>query len=203
MSELVFPLSLITSLAFPWQPFRYLLPLTPFVLFYLVMAFHARQELSRLWKGRPGRAASWVAPGLVVGCLVALDIYSNARFILRKHSTVQAERPEWIRIFEEHEALFAWIRDNIRDQTTFIVQNPPLLYLYTGEKTMPAANAAMRRDVWERQRVRYLVQMGVPPPPPPNAAELRFPMPYRSHAALDLRVVDLGDPSRRSTPGAR
>ena len=76
---------------------------------------------------------------------------------------MQAERPEWLRIFVEHEALFRWIRDNIPADQTLISQNPPLLYLYTGLKTMPAANAALRRDVWDEHHIRYLVQMGITP----------------------------------------
>jgi hypothetical protein len=192
LSEILMAFSLIVIAAFPWTPFRYLLPLLPFVLFYILMGIRSGRAAYKRWQRVRSPQPRWVASGVVVGCFVALNIYANAKYISRKYSDVQTERPEWLRAFEEHEALFRWIRDNIPlDEHTFITQNPPLLYLYTGQKTLPAADAALRRDVWKRHRVRYLAQMGLPRPPDPNEAEARFPTPYRSHGALNLRVVDL------------
>jgi len=190
LSEIVVVISLGVILIFPWTPFRYLLPLLPFVVFYLLMGVRVCYG----WFQRmSGPQTAWTVPGIVVGCFVALNLYANTAYILRKYSDVPAERPEWIRAFVEHQALFQWIRDNIPAGQTLLSANAPQLYLYTGLKTMPAGNAALRRDILAQNHVRYLVQMGMPKPPDVNAAEEKFDAPYRSNTAMNLRVVDLGD----------
>jgi hypothetical protein len=193
-SEFVCAVTLLVIVVFPWTPFRYMLPLLPFIAFYILLGVRSGRDLYRHRTGRGIPQRTWKAAGVVAGCLVALNVYANAKYISRKYSPVDAERPEWVRIFEEHERLFAWIRGNMPlGKNAFITQNPPLLYLYTGQKTLPAADAALRRDVWKQHRVRYLVQMGVPRPPEPNEAEQRLDTLYRSNTAYNLRVVDFGE----------
>jgi hypothetical protein len=192
LSEIVVVVTIAIILIFPWTPFRYLLPLLPFFVFYVLLG--ARSCYGWVRRHAPsGRQTVWAVPSIIAACFVALNVYSNTAYILKKHSEVPAERPEWIRAFVEHQALFKWIRDNIPGDQTLISANPPQLYLYTGLKTMPAGNAALRPDILKQNHVRYLVQMGVPRPPDVNAAEEKFDAPYRSHTAMNLRVVDLGD----------
>jgi hypothetical protein len=192
LSEILVVVTIAIILIFPWTPFRYLLPLLPFFVFYVLTG--ATSCYGWLRRHTPGGTqAALAVPGVVAACFVALNIYTNTAYILKKYSGVPAERPEWIRAFVEHQALFQWIRDNIPADQTLLSANPPQLYLYTGLKTMPAGNAALRRDILAQNRVRYLVQMGVPRPPDVNAAEEKFDAPYRSNTAMNLRVVDLGD----------
>jgi hypothetical protein len=193
LAEFVFALSLLVIAIFPWTPFRYFLPLSPFLMFYVLMGIRSVYELYKRWRVVPDARAPWVTAGLVAGFFVALNVYTNAQYISSLRSDVREERPPWVRIFEEHALLFTWIRENIPEQRTFISSNPPLLYLYTGQKTLPAVDAALRKDVWEQHKVRYLVQMGVPRPPDPNEAERRLKTLYTSGTILNLRVVDLGE----------
>ena len=84
LAEIVFALSLMIILVFPWMLFRYLLPLLPFTLFYVVMGVRSCHEWYRRWLRVPGPHAKWAASAVVIGCVVALNIYSNTTYILRK-----------------------------------------------------------------------------------------------------------------------
>jgi hypothetical protein len=201
LAEFVVPLAMSVSLVWGWEQYRLLLPLVPFFLFYLLLGVRSIARLGRkLFGGRPG-ARGEVAPLLFVSWIFvvgALD--GNYRYILRKYDPVPGNRSRWISAFDENEAFIRTVGDLVPKDEPIATDNPALLHLYTGHKTIASTNPAARWRVWERLGVRYYARISSDlVEPDPN--EDKYRTIHRSDGILELRLLDLGPPSSRPTWG--
>jgi hypothetical protein len=203
LAEIVTPLAMGVSLLWGWEQYRLLLPLTPFLLFYLLMGVRLIARLcQKLYAGTSLRGArrepipllvfSWV---FVVGAL-----YGNYQYIQRKYDPVPENRSRWISAFEENEAFIKYIGENIPKDEPLATQNPALAHLYTGHKTIASNDPASRWEVWNRLGVRYLAKTS-PYPVQLDANESKYRTIHRSNGFLGLRLLDLGPPSSRPAWG--
>ena len=74
--------------------------------------------------------------------------------------------------------------------------NPPLVHLYTGVKTIGSDYPAENWDDWNRLGVRYLARVSVYPEVP-DPSERKFNTVYRARSGMNFRVIDLGQPYSR------
>jgi hypothetical protein len=200
--EFVLPLSLMVTLLWGWEQFRLLLPSLPFFIFYLLMGVRAVHRLYQRLHEAANPRAQWIAVAVVVWCFVSFNLYANVKFILRKYDPVPAERSRWIRAFEENEEVLKWAQENLPKSEVVAVQNPALLYLYTGHKTVASDDPAGNWETWNRIGVRYMVRTSPYRLPDPDANESKYRTVYRHRGELNLRVLDLGPPSSRMPWGA-
>ena len=203
LAEIATPLSMAVSLSWGWEQYRLLLPLVPFFLYYLLIG--VRSLLRICWKvlGRTDRARSRgeVIVLLFVSWLfVASSLDGNYRYLQRKYDPVPANRTKWISAFEENEAFIRYIGENIPKDETIAVDNPALLNLYTGHKTIASNSADVRWRVWKRLGVRYYARIS-PYPVDYDESESRYRIVHRSEGFLDLRLMDLGPPASRGDWG--
>ncbi len=195
LAEIVVPLSLAIIVAWPWSPQRFVLPLAPFIIFYILIGLQVVHSLYRRLRQTPNPRARWVTAGIVIWCAVAINTLSNGMYILSLHGP-SAERPGRVRNFDEAEAMFKWIRETIPKEEVIATFNPALVHLYTGHKTIFPDNPTDNWGEWARPGVRYLVFT-------PWHREPAFSRPggyqivYQSRNQ-NLRVVDL-DPHRVDT----
>jgi hypothetical protein len=77
---------------------------------------------------------------------------------------------------------------------------PPLVYLYTGNKTIAPFKPKENWGNWNRLGVRYLVRASLYPDTV-NPADLKYKVIYHSRSELNFSVIDLGDPSNRPAWG--
>jgi hypothetical protein len=192
LAEIVTPLALAISVLWGWEQYRLLLPLVPFFLLYLLLGVRSIVRVARLDEAIPLLAVSGV---FVVGGLEA-----NYRYIQRKYDPVSVNRTRWIRAFEENEAFFRHVGAHVPPSETIAADNPALLNLYTGHKTIASMNPAARWRVWNRIGVRYyartsayLVEL--------DGYESRYPTIHRSDGILELQLLDLGEPASRRAWG--
>jgi hypothetical protein len=118
------------------QTFRYLIPLTP----YLVLLF---------WHGLRSPAVARMALLIIIG-LHGLD---HAGYIHQKLTAT----PDWIADWRENREVTTWIARNVPGDATLAATNPGLIYLGSNRRTR--AIDAMRRnwEEWKRDGVRYVV----------------------------------------------
>ena len=102
--------------------------------------------------------------------------------------------------FDENEAFMRYIGDHIPEHELIAADNPALLNLYTGHKTIASTNPAARWRVWNRLGVRYYARIS-PYPLEPDASEDAFRTIHRSDGFLELRLLDLGPPESRPVWG--
>jgi hypothetical protein len=180
-AELLVPLSLLVTLAWPFPPTRYVLPLLPFVLCYVARGLAA---LASFVSGRPRPR---FAPAVLWG-LVAVSAFTNAAYVRALHGP-PADRPRWNLIFEERIALIRWLTAHVPAGQVIASTDPAQVYLYSGLKTIgcwqPSGVVAAPR----RFGVHVFADTSYVGGGRPWAAGLR-PM-YRS-AAFGMGVFDVG-----------
>jgi hypothetical protein len=181
-----------------WEQYRLLLPLTPFLIFYLLAGTAEIMALLQKFTGQENPPRQWrIATALVWG-FVATSAYSNFGFIQRKNDPSPAYSSKWIRAFNENEALVKYVAANLPKDAVLAAQNPALVHLYTGHKTVAFEDPATAWENWKKLGLRYVVQTSPYALGPPTPQENKFRVAYRQDGAFNLRVLDLGEPATRS-----
>jgi len=196
-AEIALPLSLLAPLSWGFAQFRYVVPYTPFVIFYLLMGVAAldrwrRQQSSTDHIFNPTRLLSATL------CVVLLfNCYSHADYITKRFGGDAQSRPGLLRSFEQHEDLLKWAAENLNQDGVLLTQNPPMAYLYTERKTINYDFPAERWQLWKQLGVRYFVRNSPMPLPSRDEMDQSFHAIYRAEGEMHLRVIDLGVPASR------
>ena len=95
-AELALPFSLAITVAWPFYPFRFVLPLLPWFIFYLLLGLRAIyltiQHQREVWPVREPQA-------LLTGMLVALSLIcliGHVPYLITLHGAKES-RPAWVR----------------------------------------------------------------------------------------------------------
>lgn len=187
VAEWMVPLTVAMVVFVPARTFRYVLPLTPFLLLY----FFAGLETIAAWVRR---SPSWTfgAPFRVAAlCLLALIATEHVRYIAAMRFGPQ---PAWLRDYEEVKDVTDWLNANLHDHSPIASSNPGLVYLVTGRKTVALSNPYTHAAEWQRLGVRHAVALHVADPPPRS---LGFRPRYES-PRLKLWVMELPAPLTES-----
>jgi len=191
MAEFAVPLSLAVTFLWPWETFRFVLPLIPFVIFYFLMGVRA---LIQLIQKSSSAATQWKIAMGVAALIVAVNLYGNVSYILKMNDML--DRPQWLQTYDEAEAMLKWVKDNVPPTDAVASLNPPLVYLLTDRKTIASDDPPKNWENWKRLGVRYLVNASVYAEPP-DPAEQKFKVVYRARGRVNFRVVDLGPAETR------
>lgn len=196
-AELMLPFALMTTLLWGWEQFRLLLPLTPLLIFYVLAGTAELVALYQKLTEEINVPRQWITATALVWIFVATSIYSNFDFIQRKNDPSPAASSKWIRSFNENAALIQYVADNLPKDTVLASQNPALVHLYTGHKTVAFDDPATAWENWKKLGLRYVVQTSPYALGNPTPQENKFRIAYRQEGAFNLRVLDLGEPSSR------
>jgi len=200
MAELAVFFSLGINLLWPWETLRYVLPLIPFIVFYFLSGLRALYSWYQQKRQQLDLRAQWVMMTGVASLIVAINLYGHASYLRKINSNSPLERPPWTQSFEELETMLKWIDRNVAKDAVLAAAYPPLVYLYTGNKTIAPYKPKENWDNWNRIGVRYLVRASLYPESF-NPADLKFKVIYHSRSELNFSVIDLGDPNNRPAWG--
>ena len=139
LAEIVVPLSLAVIVAWPFWTFRFVLPLAPFLLIYLVDGLRAVTP-----------AASRVSALVMLG-VIGLSLFDHGEYIGR----ARVRQADWSIYAEETDAVLAWVQQNPPDGV-IATSNPALVYLRTGTPTIQL-EGLVDRAVLKARGVRYVV----------------------------------------------
>lgn len=180
VAEWMVPLTIAMVVLVPARTFRYVLPLTPFLLFYFFCGLEAIFA-----SVRRSAFATFGAPFRVAACCVlALIAIEHARYI---YSMRHGPLPAWLRDYAEVKHVTDWLNANLADDSPIASSNPGLVYLVTGRKTVALSNPHTHAAEWRRTGVRYAVALHVAEQPP---RPLGFRLLYES-PRLKLWVMEL------------
>ncbi len=159
-AEFLVPLSIGMIVLWPFPAIRYVLPLTPFLFFYLLRGI---QTLTR------SGTVSRVALLIVIG----LNLLDHSQYALAR----RAGEANWAAEGQEADAVLDWMRDNLTAEGHVATTNPALVYLRTGRRTVSIDDAHLNWANWKRRGVRYLVSLR---PTSLPAATVPYRVLYRS-----------------------
>jgi hypothetical protein len=139
-AEFLVPLSMATIVVWPWPAYRFVLPLTPFLFFYLLAGL--RTLTTRLPVAR-----------VALLCVIGLNVADHAQYILKSRT----ETLDWAADAQEIEAVLDWMRRDVTGDGYVATTNPALVHLRTGRRTVAMDDPVANWERWKRMGVRYLV----------------------------------------------
>ena len=196
MAELAVPFSIAITILWPWETFRFILPLVPFLLFYTVLGVRVSHSLHQRMRQRSNQEQLTIGMGLVAVVFIAISLYANASYLLKQFGNDTAAKPQMVQIFGEAEAMLSWVKNNVGSNDVIVTNNPPLVYLYTGHKTVANNNPQGNWQNWKRLGVRYMLMVSIYQEPPLPSEE-KFKTVYHSNKGVNFRVLDLGQAETR------
>ncbi|MEP7274340.1 MAG: hypothetical protein ABI882_22800, partial [Acidobacteriota bacterium] len=201
LAEIVVPAMIAIILLWPWETFRFVLPLTPFAIYYLLLGFRSIFHMHLRLREQP-RQPEWRGLTVLAVFIITLHLYGNIGYILVKRSAVPSAQSGLAGPFEENEEVLRWIKDRVPESGIIATMNPPLVHLYTGRTTVASDDPATHWENWNRMGVRYLAYISALRIADPDLSETRYTVIYKPRGELNLRVVDLGSPETRVAWGA-
>jgi hypothetical protein len=169
LAEIVVPLSLALIVAWPFWTFRFVLPLAPFLLVYLVEGLRAVTPSSSR------------VPVLVMVGVVALSLLDHGQYIAR----ARAGQSDWSIFAEDTDAVVAWLQQHPADGV-IATSNPALVYLRTGTPTIQL-EGRVDRALLKARGVRYVVWVHLAGMPvPATQGVVRYLSPRCGFWVLDL-----------------
>ena len=181
LAELLLPVTLAFVALWPAVPFRFLLPLLPFVLCHTVLGVRV---LVQVVTGRDG----WGIPLATVILLATVSLVSNVAYVRELHGPPE-QRPAFVQIFDGLLEVVGWARDHVPAGQPVAAIHPALVSLYSGHQAVGFAQPAGTWATWRRLGIHYLVDTSYFGSPD-ELREGRFTTVYRS-PTLQLRVLDL------------
>jgi hypothetical protein len=141
-AELLVPISLGIVFLWPFWTFRFVVPLTPYLFFYLIAGLRTLA---------PVRIAR-----LALLCVIGLHLSDHARYIMDARNPERSADVSWLVQARETEDVLNWI---VRHGGPGIIAttNPGLVYLRTGHKTLSFERALDDWSEWRARGVRYVV----------------------------------------------
>ncbi|MEO8680959.1 MAG: hypothetical protein ABI665_18050 [Vicinamibacterales bacterium] len=143
-AEMVVGVSLAVLLTVPTATFRYVLPLTPFLLFYFVTGLEAMTRAP-------------LAARIAVMCVLGLQLQDHAGYIALKLR--DPARLDWLRDARGAAELTDWMNANLEGEGAVASTNPGLVYLLTGRKTVATDEFSRGWERWKASGVRYIVAL--------------------------------------------
>lgn len=196
LAEILLPCSLAVIVIWPWRTFRFVLPLTPFLLHYILVGLmtsaHGVQKLLR----RAALTDEWAVPRVFLFCVLALYGYDHLSYI--KSQMQHPNSSAWVSEYNESIETLEWVRTHLPSDAIVAASNPARVFLHTGHKGISCEQPLENWETWKRLGVRYMIILESHGSTMLDGQEKSFPVLYRS--ANDMRVIDLGAPSSRPSP---
>ncbi|MBX7220710.1 MAG: hypothetical protein K1Y36_12245 [Blastocatellia bacterium] len=153
-AELYVGFSLVLIVIWPGTPFRYVLPLLPFLLFYIgtglkILGCQVWRRKDRL----PAASNSSPLERIFLMSVVGLYVFDHTGYVLARQQSATTHLP-WRQSFEGGLQMVQWIKDHTNPGEVVTSDNSPFVYMFSGRKTMPFSLKAKTRF-----GVRYYVAM--------------------------------------------
>lgn len=166
----------------PFWTFRFVLPLVPFLLIYIVIG----AETLAGWVGRViGRAVpAYSTARIVLMVFIGLNVLDHVQYIAQAYGNPRGGmwKSEAVGIYE----VIDWVRAHPDLPGAVAADNPALVFLRSGRKTIAIDSYDDKWERWRRMGVRYVVSLVHGTPLVDARAELRFKIPDRNMWVYEL-----------------
>ena len=149
--EILVPVSLAITLLWPFWSFRFVLPLTPYLVFYLLSGLRRVQ----LWTA-PATSDPWRFARIAVMVMLGMHVYDHLGYIVHVRTAATLAEDEWLARSREVDAALGWMSQNLPGRATIATTNPALVYLRTGRPTVTLDRMSEDWSVWKGRGVRYI-----------------------------------------------
>ena len=127
----------------PARTYRYILPLAPFILFYFLNGI---QAIETRFRSRTGSLTPAVR--IVATCMALLFVAEHAQYIARRYV---GPIPSWLLDYRETTLVTDRVERNTLPDEIIATNNPGLVFLATGGKTVVLTDIRNSWPLWARQ----------------------------------------------------
>jgi hypothetical protein len=156
VAEPMVVLALTMIILWPFWTFRFVLPLVPFLLCYFVSGLEALAGAA----ARAGRSMT-IDPALVVRIflfvIVGLNVLDHTQYIAQAYGDPRGA--SWKAHANDINQVFNWITREGTQDGAIAADNPALVYLRTGRRTIAISSTVDKWARWKRMGVRYVVSL--------------------------------------------
>lgn len=176
----------------PFPTFRFVLPLAPFLLSYLVIGVESLgAAVTRGLSQKISAAPAAVRVLLLV--LIGLNLLDHAQYIAQVYGNDRGNI--WKATADDVSQVLDWLRDHGAPDGVVAATNPALVYLVTGHPTVSITSLGDQWERWRRMHVRYLVALSTSEEiGDPHRTVLRFKLDRQNLWVVEVLPVD-GDPA--------
>jgi hypothetical protein len=200
VAEPMVALALAMIILWPFWTFRFVLPLVPFIFIYFVTGLEAIcRAPARFGAGVALVPATAVRMFMFV--LIGLNVLDHTQYIATAYGDPNGG--EWKKHAVNVDKVITWVQQNGKPDGAIAADNPALVYLRTGRRTIAIdthRGSGDRWKRWERMGVRYIVSLSDGALLEDRRATLRFKLEDENVWAFELErlsVGDLNDPELR------
>lgn len=193
LAELAMVFTLGIIVLWPWETFRFVLPLTPFWIFYLLLGIRVIGRFLTRRATTPHRSLEW-ATGAVVVALLLISLFAHLNQLLRSDDASVVRGGSWQNTFEEAEQMMDFVNRGLPDAGGIAATNPAFVHLYTNRPTISTGDAALNIENWRRLGVRYIARVAVFGADTARPEESGYKVLYNSRTQRGFWLVDLGAP---------
>jgi len=194
--EILLPCSLAVIVIWPWWTFRFVLPLAPFFLHYMLVGLMTLSQGAQKLLRQATARDEWAVPRVFIFCVLALFGYDHVSYVRSQMQSLDSSA--WISEYKESNEVLEWVRVNLPSETIVASSSPARVFLHSGHKAISCDQPLDNWETWKRLGVQYLVILESHGMTVLDGQETSFPVLYRS--VNDMRVINLGPPSGRATP---
>ncbi len=195
LAEILLPCSFAIIVIWPWWTFRFVLPLAPFLLHYILVGLATLTQGAHRLLRRAKANDEWAVPRLFMLCVLALYGYDHLGYIRSQLQNTEASA--WMSEYKESSETLEWVRTHLPPDAVVAASNPARVFLHSGHKAISCEQPLENWEIWKRIGVRYVVILESHGRTVLDGQERAYPVLYRS--PNDMRVVDLGPPTTRTT----
>jgi len=152
--------TVLMTFMWPFDPFRFILPLLPFLLYYVAKGVES--TISSLGGWWYGRRVGEVAFAMFIWAVAAINV-AGSLVELPGTRPPGTERARWQAAFDQRETLLAWVRENLPQDAVIMSNNPALVHLLTGRKSIGAWDPKTIRERLRAAGAHYRADCGVMP----------------------------------------
>jgi hypothetical protein len=156
VAESMVLLALGMIILWPFWTFRFVLPLVPFLLCYFVAGIESLASLPERAGFRfplvPERAAR-----IFLFVIVGLNVLDHTQYIAQAYGDRRGG--SWKAHADDIDTVFNWVREHGTREGAIAADNPALVYLRTGRRTVAISSAGDPWSRWNRMGVRYVVSL--------------------------------------------
>lgn len=133
----ILPLYLLVLVAYPYNPYRFLLPFCPLLFAGIWLEFrHITKVVVRLMKRGSGTRQRAVAGVVGLGILVLVGIVAvNLGYAIPRE--IQNLAVQHTKVLGDEQAAYAWIREHAAPNARILAQEDGSTYLYTDRASIP------------------------------------------------------------------
>jgi len=140
-SEILVATTFAIIVIWPFWTFRFVVPLSPYLMFYLVdgMTLLAPQSVVRI----------------AMMCLIGLNISDHVTYVIRARDAQAPQRVGWLAQAHETDEVMKWMSAHL-GAGVVATTNPGLVYLRTGRTTVAFDKPVDDWSQWRKRGVRYV-----------------------------------------------